>query len=1036
MTTVRAVGRDKWHSTLVLVALLHCLVPVGALYAQYLPFTHYTVDDGLPTNAVYGGLQSRNGYIWFCTEKGVSRFDGYTFRNFTVADGLSLNDVWDLREDRHGRIWLSSFSGKLTVIDGEEVYHLFEAKSPAFSGLQVFQTGEKVWAVAEGLNFLLKPQGEGSPLDTVPFDASRLSRSQKGEPLDIPLFLSPDSLMRIQSGPPRVTIESLASGESNSYTLPGFTAEVAEEMAALEGMVAKSWAGGGMIRYGGGSTLYFFDIKGWKLKRIDLTSYLDRIPDLVRFQELGPNFLIQTNLGMLVLSPGGTVLDVINLDESQLCNIHRTFSDREGNIWVCTKENGVAFLTAQQRNSQLMPSDVRQDVGVMHLAQGKEGQLYAGTRNGRVYALKGNRLEGMIAPGKRALNDNQEVRALRVAPWGELWLARSTMGVERFRLSGGKVQKHWLSQEGAEVFGGQGLHDLPGTDSTVIVGNKDFAFHAKNNWVAIARGGISMVGVLDENHKVKSWQRVSEKRAYSSAFDAEGRLWLGHLDGLSRYSPAGGGAWNEDASLLPGEYILDVQVDEQGRVWAGTDGFGLMVWDGHRLSQVKGTEGMRVQGMAIGGHRLWLATNEGVIQVVIGEPVAGSRVEVAFTRANGLPSIEVNAVAVDSTYLYAGTSKGLARLLRRPVYFNFRPPLLTVAPPSGLNVEPQLAHCEAGLFCFRAPPPELIFRFTGLSFKSQQKIKYYYQLEGVDAEVRQAATREARYTDVPPGDYRFTVLAEDVEGLRSEVAEVRVRISSNFYEQALPWLLLILALGFGGIALHKLRMHRMRQANAREAALSKQFAELELRALQAQMNPHFVFNAFSAIQYFIQINDREQADRYLSKFALLMRQFLESSKSRYLSLEQEARLIRLYVELEQLRFPGQLAFDFQLHPSINAGTTLIPAMLLQPFVENAINHGLFHKKSGGKLTIVVRPGVQDGLQCIIEDNGVGRKAAALMQQRAGRSHRSRAMRMTSERLNAIRVIEGYDVKVETEDLYGPHGEAVGTKVVIEVPEID
>jgi LytS/YehU family sensor histidine kinase len=245
-----------------------------------------------------------------------------------------------------------------------------------------------------------------------------------------------------------------------------------------------------------------------------------------------------------------------------------------------------------------------------------------------------------------------------------------------------------------------------------------------------------------------------------------------------------------------------------------------------------------------------------------------------------------------------------------------------------------------------------------------------------------------------------------------------------------------LLLGAGIWLLYRRRVYQIQQRADAETTLNKQFAELELKALQAQMNPHFVFNSLSAIQYFIQINEQKQADEYLAKFASLMRLFLESSKNKYLSLAEELRLIKLYVEMEQLRFRNRFDLKMEVNHDINQHNTFVPTMLLQPFVENAINHGLFHKKGKGILSLHIQPSHEGGVVCIVEDDGIGRERAMEIRKRSNRNYRSRAIQITNERLQVLSTVEGYNIQINITDLVDNNGEPTGTRVEIVIPEIE
>lgn len=210
--------------------------------------------------------------------------------------------------------------------------------------------------------------------------------------------------------------------------------------------------------------------------------------------------------------------------------------------------------------------------------------------------------------------------------------------------------------------------------------------------------------------------------------------------------------------------------------------------------------------------------------------------------------------------------------------------------------------------------------------------------------------------------------------------------------------------------------------------LNRKISDLQLTSLQSQMNPHFIFNALGAVQYFIQTHDTEKADEYLSDFAMLMRSILESSKSKYIRLNEEIRLLELYVGLEKVRF--EELFDYDIKMDVNVDTEInIPPMIIQPFVENAINHGLYNlKERVGYLLIHFGMPEEDHLVITITDNGVGREKAAQLRMK---KHKSRGTQIVQERLETINNGNEIIVVTETTDL-AENGKAMGTKVIISI----
>lgn len=216
---------------------------------------------------------------------------------------------------------------------------------------------------------------------------------------------------------------------------------------------------------------------------------------------------------------------------------------------------------------------------------------------------------------------------------------------------------------------------------------------------------------------------------------------------------------------------------------------------------------------------------------------------------------------------------------------------------------------------------------------------------------------------------------------------------------------------------------------------NKSKAELELRALQMQMNPHFVFNALNSIQSYVMNHDTLTANNYLSKFAHLIRLFLDSSRSKFISLGEEIRLLTLYIELEKLRFDEKFDFEILLDGNVSKYFE-IPTMILQPFIENAINHGLRYKKEKGLLSIKFYLEANYVI-CKIEDNGVGRKNVGQIQSRSSKGYKSQGLKITAERLLTYNRINDANIIFSiTDKITNPKNpnDEVGTVIEIKFPE--
>lgn len=224
-------------------------------------------------------------------------------------------------------------------------------------------------------------------------------------------------------------------------------------------------------------------------------------------------------------------------------------------------------------------------------------------------------------------------------------------------------------------------------------------------------------------------------------------------------------------------------------------------------------------------------------------------------------------------------------------------------------------------------------------------------------------------------------------------------------------------------------------AQKRRAAFERRLLETEQKALRAQMNPHFIFNVLNSIQYYAGRNDMVAVETYLNKFTKLIRAILEQSRTPFIPLSQELEMLRLYLDLERMRFEDKFEHVIEVDPKIDTGRVHIPGMLVQPIVENAIKHGIRHKK-GEALVKVSFLHEGDKLVCSVADNGVGRDAARRMNgdgRENGNGHQPVATAIIGERMDALGTLHGIQLACVTEDLTDAEGRPTGTRVTVEVP---
>jgi LytS/YehU family sensor histidine kinase len=274
---------------------------------------------------------------------------------------------------------------------------------------------------------------------------------------------------------------------------------------------------------------------------------------------------------------------------------------------------------------------------------------------------------------------------------------------------------------------------------------------------------------------------------------------------------------------------------------------------------------------------------------------------------------------------------------------------------------------------------------------------------------------------------QLTLLGQD-----NNVKEEKLKNAS-----LLKWILIIglLIIAMASIFIYRslsLKRKNEKLKSDREQAILKQnAAELEMQALRAQMNPHFIFNCLSSINHFILKNETEAASDYLTKFSRLVRMVLNNSKKTFITIEDETDMLKLYLELERLRFRNSFDYSISFTNPIDIDNIFVPPLLLQPFVENAIWHGLMHKEGQGRLEIELS--IDDRtLICVITDNGIGRKNAAKFKSKSSEKQKSLGLHITRDRLALLNKNIDQPSSFNFEDITDGEGNAAGTRVILKI----
>jgi ligand-binding sensor domain-containing protein len=532
----------------------------------------------------------------------------------------------------------------------------------------------------------------------------------------------------------------------------------------------------------------------------------------------------------------------------------------------------------------------------------------------------------------------------------------------------------------------------------------------------------------------------------------EGLLCLSEAENVvEKFLPA-----NSDGETLGNPKVSDIQEDKQGKLWIAT--YGGLIWmdpdapRGKRLTVMANPANdlsnyvndilLRPDGT------LWLGTEGGLS---IFTPTDNKFVNYGprdgfYYRMRMLAQLPDNRVISGANHGFILFEPNKITLSEAPrIYWRdfriFNRPALQAA---GLNTLPKLV-LQPGENYFS-------FEFGAINFEENARNTFAYQLEGYDQEWINSGERTfVGYTNLPPGTYTFRVKAANRFGIWSEPRSIGVRILPPYYR---TWWFALLMLTLSGLIVWQIaRIWKARQqvkeiqrtvrAEAEEAVrrkeaemleLEKNLAESQLTALKAQMNPHFLFNSLNSINWYIARNRPNEASRYLTKFSRLIRLILDNSKHQRIPLSGEMEALRLYIEMESIRFEQKFSYEIEMDESLDSEEVTIAPMILQPYVENAIWHGLMplNGQRPGHLRISITP--ENGrLHCVIEDNGIGREAAHILKGASLTGRISKGMRITADRITILNQGERIEDLVQITDLTDANGNAAGTRIELKLP---
>lgn len=979
-----------------LVHFLFFVFITGFAHSQQTHFIKYSTQDGLAQSQVRAIAQDRSGYLWLGTLNGLSRFDGFSFKNYSTKDGLPSNQINSLYQGSTA-LWIGT-TGAICKKQGSDFHSFDFPDSLQLSRIQcMIDDGEGgLWIGLDGNGLLhykdstFKHFGKKNGL------ANGFIRVLK-KTADGKLLLGT-----------REGIYSFDGKFFKPYLESDVgSASVSDILISKRGLTLISTFGNGVFTVENNRVANF---------RVENSS----MPNHVRsITQTGANeFYFGSKSGLFKLSEAHIKPRKIQGLEYE--NVKILFTDRESNLWVGTDGQGLLQKAGDAFSLHTISDGMHSDLILSICPLDSSGLAFGSYDNG--IAIKdGSRFEPYPFNDKLP---SKTVWALQSSEDGALW-AGTSLGLVR--------EKNGLVKRIGEEEG------LPIKEIT--------ALHYRDRicWVGGAEG-LAQLNVSGEVIKVFSTTDGFDGKKVRSIVQDRETIWIGAEGKLFRYvNDEFKSLWINSEETTA---IYAVAKGPSGNIWVGTSN-GLYIAD-PELTQIERRDfsvnisannvnfivALKDESMAVG-------TNNGLY--VISENQTRH-----FSNFEGLKSAESNqnSAYLRDNNLWFGTTAGTVKFdvdkknrkdskapevnisaielfLEEPDWEKY---VDSISTRSGLPVNPVVPHHQN----------YFTFHFAGISLSNPKKVRYRYKLEGVDDNwLGPTASSTATYAYLPHGEYEFVIecFSESNPDLVS-TASFSFSITPPFY--LTPWFFALCAIAVLSI-LFAFYQNRIRKEREKRANLQLQFQsrlmELESQSLNSSMNRHFIFNALNSIQYYINMQDRKSANKYLTSFAKLIRKNLDSSQENQTSLKDEIERLELYLSLEQMRFQGKFEYEINMDPDVDDEAVSIPSMMLQPFLENSIWHGILPSKKMGQIMLDITSH-QNHITIEIIDNGIGLDASMAKKAYSnGNGHTSKGIDITQNRMTLYKRMTGLDYEVT-----GPInakdelGKNVGTKVIIHLPK--
>ncbi len=945
----------------------------ASLWGQSLNYVNFNVQNGLTSNEVFDIFQDAEKNIWIATGQGVVKYDGEEFVHYTTKDGLGDNSVYYIHQDKRGRIWFLPNNGMLS--------YYYKGKILSYQYNKILKDHILYKGIPRGL-FI--DEKEDMYIGFLAKGVVKITDSGKLE-----------DLTGTQQKPSRVFGLYHQSGAYLPYIVSPQIRNKKSYLAFNCGTKDSLYS----ITSGGGMQNIFFVQR----KNGDFLISISSILYLVRDCQILNKFVYSNEIISMYEDRDSNIWigckatgvkkfkTVHHFEENEAVecyfnnlSITKTLQDHSGNYWFTSLENGVFYIPNMHIKTMI---DVTKVISGFYISKIRaiNGKLYVGTNNGEIYSYVNNKLVEYRVPGNTKIGYVLTIEQLKDGFF--ISGSGNSIFIQKKEVHHNTMPIHTITNDGK--------------------GNTYFCASRSINRIS----GNGDTTIIQNRKTVK----------FASIFcDSRGTIWLGGYDGL--YCIKDDTLCQINLPFISSFSITQI-VENKNRLYLSTTGHGIIILSATSMECInvdKGLPSDMVNSILVQDKKtLWAATTGGVCKINLDD----HSVEMVINEKKGLPSSEVRMLAMINDTLFMASNNYLS-------FFNIHSVTSTPFSPEIFIKEVKVNnHSLKSLVSnsFEYTENNIEFKVHSYLYNQLGNIEYKYRLRGLSDEFSYTTNNTIRFNFLPAGKYTFEVYALNEDNMYSDKPAIFNFIITKAYWKT-GWFYVAVSVGIMLLIISLVYIYFKRLAVRKDTQL--QLLESKQQAFANQMNPHFIFNALNSIQTYILAENKNKAIDYLSKFSKLMRLTLQNTREALVSMKEEIELLTHYLELEKTRYT-KMDYIIEVDKTVLATQIHIPTMLIQPFVENSLKHGILKKNDKDGMIRISFHKISGFLYCSVEDNGVGINHSK--SEIAPQEHISAAMEITQSRLKMLCQVHKTQYEFEIRDKSDQNANETGTIVKFIIP---